>query len=121
VNGRQEVTIELSRSVLEGLRVKVSADAAGRITADFLASSDQVRSALDARTPELLALLRSRGIELAELRTSVATDSGGRNDAQREQAAAAVQGVSDRTGASERTSEATSEADVLNEGSTYRA
>lgn len=74
-NGHREVTIELQRSVLEGLRVKLSADSAGRITAEFIASSEQVRAQIDARATELSDLLRSRGIDLAQLRTTVSGDS----------------------------------------------
>ena len=84
-NGQQEVTLELSRSMLEGLRVKVSADAAGRITADFLAANEGVKSLLDSRSTELIEQLRSRGINLAEFKTSVAADTHGGNDSHREQ------------------------------------
>ncbi|HEX8292827.1 MAG TPA: flagellar hook-length control protein FliK, partial [Pyrinomonadaceae bacterium] len=73
--GRQAVTIELRRSVLEGLKVTLSTDAGGRVTAEFVAGSERVRSQLDARAGELAELLRGRGVNLASLRTSV--DSGG--------------------------------------------
>jgi hypothetical protein len=72
---RHEVTIELRRSVLEGLQVKLRSGADGRITAEFIVSSARVRSQLDARAAELAELLRGRGVSLASLRTSV--DSGG--------------------------------------------
>ncbi|HEY0173115.1 MAG TPA: hypothetical protein VGB98_19055 [Pyrinomonadaceae bacterium] len=73
--GRHVVTIELRRSVLEGLKVTLSADGAGRVTAEFIAASERVRSQLDARASELAELLRGRGVNLAALRTSV--DAGG--------------------------------------------
>lgn len=73
--GGREVTIKLSQSVLEGLRIKLSADPAGRITAEFVSGDEQVRRQIDARAPELAALLRSRGINLAALKTS--SDSSG--------------------------------------------
>jgi hypothetical protein len=70
-DGRREVTLVLHRSVLDGLRVKLSADGAGRINAEFIASTEKVRAQVDARSAELADLLRSRGIALAGLRTSV--------------------------------------------------
>ena len=73
--GVREVTLELRRSVLEGLRVKLSTDGAGRVTAEFLAASERVRAQVDARSSELAELMRSRGVNLAEVRSGVA-DSG---------------------------------------------
>jgi hypothetical protein len=73
--GHRVVTIEMRRSVLEGLKVKLSADGSGRVTAEFIAASERVRSQLDARASELADLLRGRGVNLAALRTSV--DTGG--------------------------------------------
>ena len=67
----REVTIELRRSVLEGLRVKLGTDGAGRVTAEFIAASERVRAQVDARASELAELMRSRGINLAEVRASV--------------------------------------------------
>lgn len=74
--GRHVVTIELRRSVLEGLKVKLSAEGGGRVTAEFIASSARVRSQLDARAGELAELLRGRGVNLASLRTGVETGAG---------------------------------------------
>lgn len=73
--GRHVVTIELRRSVLEGLTVKLSAEG-GRVTAEFIAASERVRSQLDARAGELAELLRGRGVNLAALRTGVETGAG---------------------------------------------
>lgn len=73
--GRHVVTIELRRSVLEGLQVRLSTDGAGRVTAEFIAASERVRSQIDARASELAELLRGRGVNLAALRTSV--EAGG--------------------------------------------
>lgn len=84
--GRQEVTLELHRSVLEGLRVRLTTDAQGRVNAEFIAATEKVRAQLDARAPELSALLRGRGVELASLHTTVgangnqtASGEGGRH------------------------------------------
>jgi hypothetical protein len=76
--GRRVVTIELRRSVLEGLKVKLSADGAGRVTAEFIAASERLRSQIDARASELADLLRGRGVNLASLRASVDTGGGAR-------------------------------------------
>lgn len=74
--GRHVVTIELRRSVLEGLKVKLTAEGGGRVTAEFIASSERVRAQLDARAGELGELLRGRGVNLAALRTGVETGAG---------------------------------------------
>ena len=84
-NGQQAVTLELSRSMLEGLRVKISSDAAGRITADFLAANEGIKTLLDSRSSELMAQLRARWINVAEFKSSVAADANERNDARGEQ------------------------------------
>lgn len=73
--GRHVVTIELRRSVLDGLKVKLSAEG-GRVTAEFIAASERVRSQIDARAGELAELLRGRGVNLAALRTGVETGAG---------------------------------------------
>jgi hypothetical protein len=72
--GRQEVTLELHRSVLEGLRVRLTTDGQGRVNAEFIAASEKVRAQLDARAGDLSDLLRGRGVELASLRTTVGAD-----------------------------------------------
>lgn len=68
---RQEVTLELHRSVLEGLRVRLTTDAQGRVNAEFIAATEKVRAQLDARSADLSALLRGRGVELASLLMTV--------------------------------------------------
>jgi hypothetical protein len=74
--GRHVVTIELRRSVLEGLKVNLSTDGGGRVTAEFIAASERIRSQIDARAGELAELLRGRGVNLAALRTGVETGAG---------------------------------------------
>lgn len=78
--GQREVTIELQHSVLEGLRVKLSADERGRVTAEFIAASEKVKAQLDARSADLADLLRSRGVDLAALRTTFDANSSGQHD-----------------------------------------
>jgi hypothetical protein len=124
-NGQPEVTLELSRSMLEGLRVKVSADAAGRITADFLAANEGIKSLLDSRSSELIEQLRSRGINLAEFKSSVAADTNSRNDSRREQQST-TSGERSTSGTEAIGSRSESESitateDGLAAGATYRA
>ena len=78
--GQTEVVLDLSHSILEGLRVKVRADGAGRIATEFLAANEGIKSLLDSRSSELIALLRSRGINLTEFKSSVAADSNSGGD-----------------------------------------
>jgi flagellar hook-length control protein FliK len=130
IRGNQpEVIVDLSRSVLDGLRVKVRSDTAGRITAEFLASNEGVKSLLDSRSSELIALLRSRGIDLAEFKSSVAADTNTQgnargnahgNDRQERNATSAVAAASSDKTQSADDREAGNIADAAS-GSTYRA
>lgn len=85
--GRREVTLEMQRSVLEGLRVKISADPSGRVTAEFIAASEQVRAQVEGRAAELADLLRSRGVNLAALKTSLGSETFGGGSQQQQQSA----------------------------------
>lgn len=91
--GRHVVTIELRRSVLEGLKVKLSTDGGGRVTAEFVAASERVRSQIEARAGELAELLRGRGVNLSALRTGVETGAGaaGGEDPSREELSRTVE------------------------------
>jgi hypothetical protein len=81
--GQREVTLELSRSALEGLRVKLSQSKHGSINVEFLASSEQIKSLVDARSNELTAILRSRGIDVSSLNTRLSSDTSA-NDGHRQ-------------------------------------
>jgi hypothetical protein len=74
----REVTLELNRSVLEGLRIKLSADSLGRVTAELFAPSEGIKAQIDARAADLAGLLRARGVNLAELKSSLSAGAGGR-------------------------------------------
>ena len=120
-SGQPEVLVELSRSVLEGLKVKVRADAAGRITAEFLTTNEGVKSLLDSRSSELMTLMRSRGINLAEFKSSVAADTNtGRDGREDRNAASQVAGTDKVRGTSTPTVEEP-EIGQAASGSTYRA
>jgi hypothetical protein len=78
--GQPQTIIDLPRSVLEGLRVRLSTDRMGRISAEFVARTEAVRAQVDARSSELVDMLRFRGLNLSALRTSVSSDLNGGND-----------------------------------------
>jgi hypothetical protein len=69
-----QAIIDLPNSVLQGLRVKLSEDSLGRINAEFLVRNDGVKAQIDGRAPDLIELLRFRGVNLAALRTSVSAE-----------------------------------------------
>jgi flagellar hook-length control protein FliK len=122
-NGQKEVTLQLSHSMLDGLRVKLTSDGAGRITADFIAATEGIKSLLDVRSSELIEQLRSRGINLSEFRSSVAADANSRNDSQEKQTPTHGQRL-DRPDIKEVASVATKSAEVVEDGlagTTYRA
>jgi hypothetical protein len=121
-NGRQEVMLELSHSMLEGLRVKVSTDGAGRNTANFLAANEGIKALLDSRSSELIEQLRARGITVAEFKSSVTADGNDRHDAREQQRPSAerIAGKTDVVASSGETETTTSE-DSLAAGATYRA
>jgi hypothetical protein len=121
--GVREVTIELRRSVLEGLRVKLSTDGAGRVTAEFIAASERVRAQVDARASELAELMRSRGINLSEVRAGLgdsgADSRGGGQFAESGEGPAHTSGVA-RESASDISDVADGGANAEESGTTYR-
>ncbi|HEX8284496.1 MAG TPA: flagellar hook-length control protein FliK [Pyrinomonadaceae bacterium] len=74
-DGRHVLTLELTRSVLDGLRVRLVKDASGRLTAEFLAPGEKLRAVLESRSQELAELLRSRGVNLDSVKVSVGAES----------------------------------------------
>jgi hypothetical protein len=122
VGGRPEVQLDLSHSVLDGLRVKVSADSMGRITTEFLAGNEGVKSLIDSRSSELIALLRSRGINEVNFSSSLAAESYTSNSGSRREPDRNLEAVGNR--AAQSTAEPASDsnsADDLALGATYRA
>ena len=124
-DGRSEVTLELTRSVLEGLRIKIGADETGRVTAEFIAATERVRAQLDARTGDLAELLRERGVNLAAIKTSVSADSSEQREGQREQRLATSAPVGANTDGSADAQVAASveapDEESTRSGTTYRA
>ncbi len=120
--GAREITIELRRSVLEGLKVKLSLDGAGRVSAEFIAASERVRAQLDARSGELAEILRARGVNLASLNTSVGADASGQDAGGARDFGAIAAAAADSTTHAPRV-DAPDEDDshVAGDGTTYRA
>ena len=76
----QQVTLQLPNSIFAGLRVKITSDRAGGITTEFLAAQESVRLQLEARSGELAAVLRNRGLKLVEVKTTLDTAFSDRED-----------------------------------------
>jgi hypothetical protein len=70
-----QVVIQLKNSVLEGLQIKLSADANGKIIAEFVSKSERARLQIDAKTKELHDILHNRGISISTIKTSLADSS----------------------------------------------
>ncbi|MFN0124519.1 MAG: hypothetical protein ACKV2V_28800 [Blastocatellia bacterium] len=75
--GMREVLMDLHESVLQGLRVRLTATPTGRLTADFMTSDARVKTLLDTRAAELGDLLRAQGVNLAAVRTSLEPQANG--------------------------------------------
>lgn len=71
LGGKREIHLELKRSVLEGLKVKITTDPAAQVQIEFLAASEKVRSQIENHSEELSSILRGRGINLQSLRTTL--------------------------------------------------
>jgi hypothetical protein len=71
LGGRREIVLQLKRSVLEGLRVKITTDDSARVGIQFLAANENVRSQIEKHSTELAGILRGRGINLQSLSTSI--------------------------------------------------
>ena len=63
----QAIVIALKHSVLEGLQIRLTVDENGKLKAEFLAASEQIKNQLDARRHELAGIIRERGINLSEM------------------------------------------------------
>lgn len=77
LGGRREIVLQLKRSVLEGLQVKITTDANSKVALEFLAANENVRSQIESHSQELGEILRGRGINLETLKTTVNSDGRG--------------------------------------------
>lgn len=73
--GLPQIMIDLKRSILEGLQIKLSADQSGKIMAEFIASSEKVKNLIDAKNRELFDILANRGIQISSVKTTLNGDS----------------------------------------------
>lgn len=60
-----QILIALRHSVLDGLQVRLTLDAGGRLKAEFLARSEPIKKQLEHRRGELLDILRQRSQKFA--------------------------------------------------------
>ncbi|MET0753967.1 MAG: flagellar hook-length control protein FliK [Pyrinomonadaceae bacterium] len=79
LGGRREIVLQLKRSVLEGLRVKITTDAAAQVGIEFFAGSESVRSQIEKHSEELAGILRGRGINLQSMTTSLGSGEENQN------------------------------------------
>lgn len=84
LSGKREIVLQLRRSVLEGLQVKITTDPSAKVHIEFLAASDKVRSEIEKHSSELAQILRGRGINLESLKTIVKSGSQNDNNEERE-------------------------------------
>jgi hypothetical protein len=77
LGGRREIVLQLKRSVLDGLQVKITTDSAARVAVEFLAANETVRAQIAGHSQELAEILRGRGINLGSLTASL--DANGEN------------------------------------------
>lgn len=75
LGGRREILLQLKRSVLEGLQVKIITDPNAKVQIEFLAANEKVRTEIEKHSEELAGILRGRGINLDTLKTTVNSDS----------------------------------------------
>lgn len=75
LGGKREIILQLRRSVLEGLQVKITTDPTSKVQIEFLAANEKVRSEIDKHSEELAGILRGRGINLENLKTTVNSGS----------------------------------------------
>ncbi|MEP6903381.1 MAG: hypothetical protein ABJA66_16760, partial [Actinomycetota bacterium] len=64
LGGKREIILQLKRSVLEGLQVKILTDGSARVNIEFLAANQKVRSQIENHREELAGILRGRGLNL---------------------------------------------------------
>ena len=76
LGGRREIILQLKRSVLEGLQVKITTDPAARVQIEFLAASEKSRAKIAEHSGELREILSGRGVNIGSLSASL-LDSGG--------------------------------------------
>ena len=69
--GKREITLEMKRSVLSGLKVKITTGDAAQVGIEFIAANEKIRSQIENHSDELAQILRGRGINLRSLTTTI--------------------------------------------------
>lgn len=84
LGGKREIVLQLKRSVLEGLQVKITTEPGSGVKVEFLAANEQVRSQIAGHTAELADILRGRGINLQSLTAATDTNNENSSDARKD-------------------------------------
>lgn len=84
LGGRREVRLQLKRSVLDGLQVKITTDGAAKVRIEFLAASEKSRAEVEKHAGELAGILRGRGLNLETIKTGVSYGERDGNEAEGE-------------------------------------
>jgi hypothetical protein len=75
LSGKREIILQLKRSVMDGLQVKIVTEQGAKVQIEFLAANEKMRSQIENHSEELAGILRGRGINLGTLTTSLAPDN----------------------------------------------
>ncbi len=122
LGGRREVILQLKRSVLEGLSVRITTGEGARVQIEFLAANEKVRSQIESHAEELAGILRGRGVNLETLKTSVSTgDRENKNSSTDENAVAAAQNDSAAASDSDLSADNTFDSAPRGDGRIYNA
>jgi hypothetical protein len=122
--GHRAVTLDLQRSVLEGLRIKLTADPHGRIAVEFLANSEAVKGQIDARAGELVQMFGAHGVKLETLQSSVgnaSTHTGDARSRQGREPQPALAGIDKRPRPASPLTDDSDDGSAFTSNATYRA
>lgn len=74
-NNSKQVLIALKNSILEGLQIKLTIDANGKLKAEFLAANEKLKEQLKARKNELSEIFKNRGVKFQQLEIKTLDES----------------------------------------------
>lgn len=82
----KQITIELKRSIFQGLELKLTIGKDKGVIAEFITSDENVKNQLNAKATEIAGILRDRGIKLTKLEMTFNSQSNDRQqNSQKEQ------------------------------------
>jgi uncharacterized protein YlaN (UPF0358 family) len=116
-----QVVIQLKNSVLDGLQIKLSTDANGKVIAEFVSKSEKARLQIESKTRELADILNNRGIQLSSIKTSLADASADNGNNQNQQAFNEMPKIKTTAVASEKQNAETEEVSQVSTSNSYRA